>query len=538
MKFDVSTQPWISVMLSDGTSDELSLRDALARAHLIRAVVDPMPTVEFGLNRLLVALVLDIFGPRDLEDWADLWDGQTFDPGALDSYFAKNSDCFDLFDESKPFLQSAGMEGEKSKPLAGLLPPMPSGTATNHFHHGDEEHFGVAPAVAARLLTTIAPWMTAGGAGLSPSINGAPPFYALPLGENLFQTLLLNTPVLKDLSRAQGEEIPAWRDPQPVTSTRAVGASLLGSFSWRPRRIQLVAGAGGVCSLSGEPALVLVREMKFAPGSGAGFEWIDPNCAFRIGDERLILRPRENREVWRDTGPLALLREKSWQSKNGKIAFERPAILSQIGALIRANKLPPDHRLALAIYAVRTDLKMKTFEWVRETLPLPFALLQGERAAIEAQNALENAEMVAFVLRRAIKVAYPREGKGNDAAFAALVVTTEKGFWRELKPHFDDFVEFLAHPHEDEARDSTRQNWRDRLGKVGWDAITLALDDLDGNAGALQRQTEAYKNFRDGILAVVNPEKAEQRAQNAQKKKAMVVVAEHKAVGSEQLSLI
>ena len=533
MEFDVSIEPWMRVLGKDGHPDELGLRAALTQAHEIRALVDPMPTVEFGLYRLLVAFVLDIFQPQDLIDWGELWKTGEFDGERIARYFADNAGCFDLFDAAKPFLQSAGMESEKSKPLAGLLPPMPSGTASNHFHHGDENDFGVAPKMAARLLATIAPWMTAGGAGLSPSINGAPPFYVLPMGDNLFQTLLLNTLVTKDLSRAQGEEIPAWRDPAPVTATRAVAASLLGSLSWRPRRIQLVPGTSGVCALSGEPVPVLVSEMKFAPGFGAGFEWVDPNCAFRIGDQRLILRPREGREVWRDSGPLALLREKSWQSKNGKVAFERPAVMTQLGELISDHVLPVDHELKLAVYAVRTDLKMKSFEWVRETLRLPFALVQGRRAAIEAQGALEDAEGVAFALRRAIKVAYPREGKGNDAAFATLIANTEKSFWRELRVPFDRFTEFLALAHQDAERDAERQRWRDGLGKVGWDAITFALDDMDGNAVALERQTAAYKNFRDGILSIVNPEKAAERAEKAKAKKAKAAPTST----GEQLSL-
>ena len=73
MKFDVSTERWIPVIWENGDPDELGLRDVLTQSHQIRAIVDPMPTVEFGLHRLLVALVLDIFQPQDTLDWSDLW---------------------------------------------------------------------------------------------------------------------------------------------------------------------------------------------------------------------------------------------------------------------------------------------------------------------------------------------------------------------------------------------------------------------------------------------------------------------------------
>lgn len=499
--FDLRREAWIPVIRNDGSRAELGLEEALVTAHKWSAISDPFPTVEFGLYRLLVAFVLDIFAPQDAGEWADVWESKSFDVDQVATYFDEHEGVFDLFGP-KPFLQSAGMESENSKPFAGLLHSMPSGTASNHFHHQHETDFAISPACAARFLPTIAPFMTAGGAGLSPSINGSPPLYVLPLGEHGFQTLLLNTPVYADLLLAQGKVGPSWRQIEALAVGRANGASLLESLTWRPRKIQLVADEkGGICSLSGEDCKVLVRAMKFSPGWGAGFDWIDPNSAYRLGDERMIVRLREGREVWRDTGPLALLH-------GGDKTHERPAIISQISELGRENLLDATQTLEMAIYGLRTDMKMKVFEWQRERLNVPINLLWEDVGQTEAQEAMILAEKIASAVRRAIKLTYPREAQGNDKGFETLVVTSTTLFWRNLHSRYDDYLRFLATMPDEDAQNDRRQKWRYTVRDEGWHALKFAIDDLDSDAKALKRQTEAYGNFSRAVFAVIEPQKA------------------------------
>ena len=507
--FDLRRQPWISVTRANSSHVELGLEDALKMAHEWQMISDPLPTVEFGIYRLLVAFVLDIFAPDGGEEWADLWEAGEFDGEAITAYFdereRENPHVFDLFGPT-PFLQSAGMDGDKSKPLAGLLHTIPSGTGTNHFHHRHEDEFGVSPVQAARFLVTIAPFMTAGGAGLSPSINGSPPLYVLPLGENGFETMLLNTPVYPDFLVAQDEVGPTWRQSEAVSAGRATSASLLQSLTWRPRKIQLVADAqGGVCALSGEKCETLVRAMKFAPGWGAGFDWIDPNAAYRLGDERTIMRLREGREVWRDTGPLALLRGAA-----GEKTHQRPAILSQIGELGKDNLFDTTRKLDMAIYGLRTDMKMKIFEWQREKLSVPLALLWEDLGPTQAQEAMTLAEKVASAVKRNIKLCYTREGQGNDKGFEALANSATTLFWRSLRAHYDEYLRFLASGPDQTSREAQFQKWRYTLRDEGWRALRFAVDDLDGDAKALKRQTDAYASFSRAIFVLIEPKKAQE----------------------------
>ena len=513
--FDVRWEKWIPVVDAHGKNEELSLRDALCRAHEWAEVRDSLLTVEFGIYRLLIAFVLDIWQPKNLSQLSALLRAGRFDAAQVDEYFERPDvrDRCDLFHAQTPFLQSGGMDDEKPKPLAGMVHPLPSGTNALHFHHESEDNFAVCPSTAARLLTTIAPFMTAGGAGLSPSINGSPPWYVLLRGRSGFETLCLNSLALADRlrpTRGNREEVPAWRDAPRISNERRTEATLLESLTWRPRRVQLVPQAAPEswkCCLSGQESRVQVGSMKFTAGWGGGFSWRDPAVPYRINDEGAsVLRPRENRESWRDTGPIALLREGEYQtSDDRKLRFERPSIITQLAEMhsIDPDTLPP---LDLMLYGMRTDLKMKIFEWHRESLSLPDTLLWQSSLHGHAQGEMEKAESIGAALRRAIKLSYPRGGAGNDAARERLVARTQAAYWADLRTHYDAFLHAIAPLDEQpqELKDAITL-WRGAIKRVGWEALREAIDDLDTQADALQRQTEAYRAFSGALFVVLDP---------------------------------
>src|SRR5579871_2243364 len=101
--YDLLHKPWIPLVNQKGQTEEAGLRDALLKAHRYREIRDPMPTVEFGLYRLLTALALDIYQPDSLERLAELLDAGAFDSRRADEYFARHADRFDLFHNRYPF---------------------------------------------------------------------------------------------------------------------------------------------------------------------------------------------------------------------------------------------------------------------------------------------------------------------------------------------------------------------------------------------------------------------------------------------------
>lgn len=526
--FDVRRDGWIPIVYDDGTTAELGLEAALATAHEWSAIADPLPTVEFGLYRLLVAFVLDIFAPQDGADWNQLWQQERFDAEAIAAYFDEHEGAFDLFG-AKPFLQSAGMPKETLKPVASLAHSIPSGSYANHFHHGSEALLQLSPAAAARWLTAVSPFAIQGGRSYFTGINGSPPWYVLPLGNNGFETLMLNVPVLSDLLQCSGDETPAWRSLVPIGTKKLTEASLLKALTWRPRRVQLIADdSGGLCSATGKESDVIIKNIFYAGGEGAEFNWTDPNAAYRTADKRLPLKPLPGREVWRDTGPLALLKQKPLENKK-EVIFERPAIISQISELVKATYLEPEGEFRIALYGLRCE-EANIFEWQRENLSVPVELLWEDVEANEAQTAMQEAEQVAYRLTKSIRAAAPpKKPNGTEAermeprnpkALQTLVDQATTLFWRQLRAHYDDLLRLLATKPDEATRKTELQNWRYTLRDEGWRALRFAIDDLDGDAKALKRQTNAYANFGRAIWPVIEPQKAtEAKARREAKKK-------------------
>jgi CRISPR system Cascade subunit CasA len=501
--FDVSKEPCIPV-IRNGELEYVSLRDALVNAHEYLEIQNPLLTVEFGLYRLLIALMGDIFFVEQGKSLNTVYLGELlkqgkFDASRIDKYFAKyagtEENRFDLFSETHPFIQTANMSG-KDKSLAGLFHPLPSGTNSTHFHHGSEEDFVVSPMAGLWLLSTIAPFMTAGGAGLSPSINGAPPIYVLIRGTNLFQTLCLNFCTVPLDVEPLANDIPAWRSNRAAGSERA-GSGYLEALTWRPRQVQFKPDRSGRCSITGNQTPILIRVMKFIAGDSTRFDWRDPNCAYRFTDDgAIICRVREGRVLWRDTAPLTL------QKKERKIAA-RPKVLDQLEKL----HLKQDE-IQIQLFGLRTDMKMKIFEWQREKLTLPMSLLQN--AVVfeeEIQLWLSQAESSAFSFRIAIKNAYPRDGQGNKSAFQTRIDYSERLYWNKIRQDFDGLIRQLSKLETSniEIRQPLREQWRKTLERQARAAFETAANDLDINNHALERIVRARRGLEIGLKRVFDP---------------------------------
>lgn len=493
--FDAARQPCVPV-LSSGEPRLVSLREALVSAHELDEVQHEIPTVEFGLYRLLIALVLDalFIEPRQKlndDSLADLIERGRFDAAGIDAYFERHADKFDLFHHEFPFLQTGGLGG-KEKPLANLLPSVPSGTNVTHFHRAHEDDFAVGPEEALGLLASIAPFMTAGGAGLSPSINGAPPVYVLVQGQNLFETLCFNV-AAQELPLASPDDKPAWRASN-IPGVERQSSGHVESLTWRPRRVRLTPKMTSRGTAVGT--------MKFEAGDRTTFKWRDPNAAYWLKEKGpQVVRLQEGRDLWRDVGPLALLREAS--------TALRPLVVEQFARFVEERLLPGTTALDLVLYGMRTD-NAKVFEWRRDELHLPAALLlRGSEAKFGEevqQRWLTQAEQVAFSLRQAIKRLYPRDGGGNDKAFNGRAAYVERTYWSALRPTFEDLLFRLAATDGGlAAREPLRAEWRRDVEREARSAFEWASDGLGTDPHSLERATRARRFLEGGLKRVFDP---------------------------------
>ncbi len=233
--FNLLHEPWILVRKPDGKADEVSLLDLFRHAPDYQGLAGELPTQDVAVLRLLLAILHAVFGRYNLEGnfqpvssptvalerWKALWDLDAFPMEIIEDYLLHFEERFWLFHHEYPFYQVAGLDKATEYTAAKLngelsesgnkirLFPQRAGDGKNALRYSE----------AARWLINVNSFDDTSG---KKSVKGAP----LPspgagwlgklgliiaLGDNLFETLLLNLIFLKDGgNELWGEEEPVW----------------------------------------------------------------------------------------------------------------------------------------------------------------------------------------------------------------------------------------------------------------------------------------------------------------------------------------
>jgi CRISPR system Cascade subunit CasA len=506
-RYDLLTEPWVPCVNLSAEAEAVGLIDALRRAHELREVRDGSPLVTYGLYRLLLAIAHDLFAPRAEAEWLALFRRGRFDPEPLRRFRGEYADRFDLFHPTRPFYQSGDIplgqdgnaRGEQKAATVGVLrPELPTGTFKNHFHHAYDGAHAFCPACAARSLAVLPPFVWPQGSGYVNSINGSPPVYVWLAGQNLFETLCWNLVLLHHLPQVAAEsDRPWWRCDGVVGKAEikhAVG--YLESLTWQPRRVRLIPGLAGNCTLCGEGTPVLVRGMVWAGGwtrpKGATW-WQDPFVAYSGPGERqpAALRLKEDRPLWRDYATLCL--------PGSGARSHLPARITEQAADLEGRLDPDGVPPTLHCFALRND-NAKVIEWRRDALPFSARVASDPDRAAVVREALEQAEQVDTLLTGHIKKLYPREGKGNPRVFGALIRQARDGYWSALAEPFRRLVVDLDVEDLDEpGRDALAGDWREAVRRAARTSFEAVADAMDANADALRRAAEARRLFYGGL---------------------------------------
>lgn len=239
MEFNLLDEPWIRVMTEDCTVVERSLMQVLLNSHQYQRLAGELPTQDVALLRLLLAILQTVFyrvdpeGEDDpIEDraaairrWQALWNAGRFPVQPIRTYLETWKDRFWLFHPEHPFYQvpaaAVGTKFKASK-LNGELSESAHKMRLFPLRDGEEKET-LSYAEAARWLVTLIGFddsastkkETGTGTGwLGDRVN----VYAI--GENLFETLMLNLVFLKDGKYVWAENIPAWEQPTMTTAKK------------------------------------------------------------------------------------------------------------------------------------------------------------------------------------------------------------------------------------------------------------------------------------------------------------------------------
>ncbi len=281
-QWNILEKAWIDAAGLDGSWRLISPLEAIAEAPALRMLAASSPLDEFAIHRFITTLMYwkaDAAGGLSILR-AALLKGTV--PSELLAAISAERDHFELFDSKRPFLQDlAAADPKPAKPVGSLFAEIATGTNIAHFDHSRDLESPLCIPCVVRGVLRLVPWSQSGGAGLTPSIHGAPPIAVTPRGATLAETLAL---LLVDVSGPFGS--PTWTGTfKPTSLDQAI--PLLEGLTWNPRRVHIPAPiVEGACQLCGARGPVVdritykkneaVKKPKGADGKSESFSWHDP----------------------------------------------------------------------------------------------------------------------------------------------------------------------------------------------------------------------------------------------------------------------
>lgn len=503
MSYDLLTRAWVPVREGDARS-KVGLRELFARAHELTDIEALPPPAASGLWRLLTVISARVTGLDDMtltaEEWGDrqaeVLEAGRFDPEAVEKYFARYAERFDLFDAKRPWLQDPRLR-EQCKTSSGVNklvmarpagnnqvwfnhvtalnpPPVPADEAV--FHLLMQLYYGPSGQCTPRTVGTV----SAGNSKAGP-LRRTISFH--PLGRTVFESLIAGIPVAReydtggvDVAPWEAEELP---DPLGVPP--------------RP------SGVGGVLTGRFQHAVLLQPSTDGEAVVDAWITWAWRDREFPARDPYLIYQRNKDgdynvrqadagRALWRDFDALLL-------EDAGDDHRRRPAVLAAVEDL-RGTLLPV---LRVRAYGFDQDGQTRDKEWITGVTPALLALAQQPQVARAVSEMRQAAERVEGQLRYALRQAWvaindPSNGDGKpqrkdisdgpwsaDASFRYWS-RAERIFWRRVREQ--------------------------EFGRATEDFLQLALEvysEVTDSAGALPRAKRAIELKRGLILKARKP---------------------------------
>ena len=129
-EFNLLDEPWIRVINENCDIHEVSLIELFEHAHIYKDLCGELPTQDFAMLRLLLAVLHTVFSRYDvngddlpLEDpddaldrWEELWKSKKFPTEVITSYLESQRENFYLFHPEKPFYQVAAISNFEKIP--------------------------------------------------------------------------------------------------------------------------------------------------------------------------------------------------------------------------------------------------------------------------------------------------------------------------------------------------------------------------------------------------------------------------------------
>ncbi|MFI6995863.1 type I-E CRISPR-associated protein Cse1/CasA [Nonomuraea wenchangensis] len=406
--FDLTQQRWLPVQHLDGTEDELSLHDVFARATEIRRLVGDVPTQEFALLRLLLAILHDVVeGPEDIAGWQELWhNGLPVE--LIASYLKRHRERFDLLHPTQPFFQTAELRTARDQVngLDRIVADVPNGLLFFTMRGRGVDHLTFAE--AARWLLHAHAFDTSGiktGVVGDPRARGGRVYpqgvaWAGHLGglfvegQNLQQTLLLNLIAFDTdlLHIEQDLDSPAWRRP-PSKPGQADAAELSRRpagvrdiYTWQSRRVRLFHDGRmvtGVILTYGDPLDPYNQYQRETMSAWRR----SPAQEMKLGLAQVYM-PREHdarQRTWQGLEMWLTGHAVGAEQRGESAAIVRPRILDWIARIVAESGLPSDFRIRVRLIGIRYGTQQSVIDdIVDDAVTIPVLLLHPGKQQLRA----------------------------------------------------------------------------------------------------------------------------------------------------------
>lgn len=367
-KFNLLEEGWISVILNSGDMTEISLMDVFKMAPDIYRLNGETETQNSAMLRLLLAILHRVMTKYDADGeekpvqdaddaeqrWQTVWEEKKLPVSLIEDYLKEYREAFWLLHPENPFWQTpAAANGTEygTQKLFGDLSE--SNNKIRLFQNRSKEGklYCSLPEAARWLLflnayddTSVKVRDKGDGSPGTGWLGKISQVYVQ--GENLFETLMLNLPLLKDGREIWPEDKPIWENKHPVMERK---------------KIALPSNFSELMTLQSRRILLHEKDDQITGYNLTGGEYFEPEGAFteqfslwkKSKDKKNeISVPRlhdPSRQMWRDfANYLPVSSEENPDAYQEKI----PGIVLWIKKLQDDEILPDEFSIGLQTCAV------------------------------------------------------------------------------------------------------------------------------------------------------------------------------------------
>lgn len=371
IEFNLTKEPWIRVALKDGEVVERSFVEVLENAHEYLGLAGEMAAQDIAILRCLIAIVHTVFTRVDLygeasavskeeeciERWKELWENKKFPSKPIVDYFEKWKDRFWLFHPERPFYQVADIQGKVKEISVSKLNGAVS--ESNNKIRLFSQLSGIGK--EAMTFAESARWLLFLNGFDDCAVKSKQPGNApiawlgklgliYNIGDNLFETIMLNMPMLHGKDEVPWKaDFPTWEREnghKKERQTIEMPEDLAGLYTLQSRLLILIKNENavtGYCILGGD---------VFEDSNALGEPMTIWELAKKNKSGVLSYKPFQHirkRFIWRDFSVITAASE----------SFLKPGIISWCERLGREKILSRNRMLKIGIIGVRYDSEFR-----------------------------------------------------------------------------------------------------------------------------------------------------------------------------------